>query len=150
MPHCSISKPLERPMTLLDWLLAAQALALVPTWVAATPAAATTATTATLPALKLSGDAVTVSGLSSGGHAAGQCQVAFSGPLWDAVGLAAGPAGCSRSQLMHGNARMRQPSRRGALADAVPGLDRHRLPGAVSVRAGSARRQRADAQARLP
>ena len=57
------------------------------------------AANAGLPALMLSRDGLTVSGLSSGGYMAGQFQVAFSGLLSGAAVLAAGPYGCTRGQL---------------------------------------------------
>ena len=72
-------------------MLALTAMALAPALAAAADAA--------LPALKLSRDGVTVSGLSSGGYMAGQFQVAFSGLLSGAAVLAAGPYGCTRGQL---------------------------------------------------
>ncbi len=52
-----------------------------------------------LPALGLRADAVTVSGLSSGGYMAGQFAVAHSASVAGVAVLAAGPYGCSRGSV---------------------------------------------------
>lgn len=52
-----------------------------------------------LPALGLRADAVTVSGLSSGGYMAGQFAVAYSASVSGVAVLAAGPYGCSRGSV---------------------------------------------------
>ena len=52
-----------------------------------------------LPALGLQRDAVTVSGLSSGGYMAGQFEVAYSSAIAGAAVLAAGPYACSRGSV---------------------------------------------------
>lgn len=52
-----------------------------------------------LPALGLQKDAVTVSGLSSGGYMAGQFAVAYSASVAGVAVLAGGPYGCSRGSV---------------------------------------------------
>ncbi len=52
-----------------------------------------------LPALGLKSDAITVSGLSSGGYMAGQFAVAYSASVAGVAVLAGGPYGCSRGSV---------------------------------------------------
>lgn len=63
-------------------------------------ASTSTPTPAPLPALGIAADAVTVSGLSSGGYMAGQFHVAYSASLAGAAVLAGGPLGCSRGSML--------------------------------------------------
>lgn len=86
-PMAALPRPQRRNLLAATLTLALALTALAPARAAAANAG--------LPALKLSRDGVTVSGLSSGGYMAGQFQVAFSGLL---SGAAVGPGS------QHGNA----------------------------------------------
>jgi poly(3-hydroxybutyrate) depolymerase len=81
-----------------------------------------------LPALGLDAQAVTVSGLSSGGYMAAQFEVAYSASLAGAAVIAGGPYGCSRGQVSTAMFNCSCPAASG-LQDVLL----HDVPGACQV-----------------
>jgi len=120
----------------------------VPAGLAAAPAAAVppSALPSPLPALAVATDAITVSGLSSGGYMAGQFHVAYSASLAGAAVLAGGPLGCSRGSMVLAMVECSCPAAAASPAGQVPvGLGplacRRPLPAALAARADAAVQQ---------